>query len=216
MVSPFEEAAEALVVEFAKATSAWLTEHARFSERAVCARVTEAMQRRSPRFVAVNEPPYPGDALANDPRADLLLWFGTALDTPLWVEVKPMLLGSNYLNPSKFFEAIDLEACASDSIVLNDIDKLTHVQSSGGVAAFFAFVLILAGEGAPVVRDPAVPARRCRLTAGQVLDLSVRRFDRSSGKKPYMVDRCGVFVWDSAQYPFNVVLLGAELESVAR
>jgi hypothetical protein len=98
-----------------------------------------------------------------------------------------MLEGWNYWNYAKFFNGkADKERTDnSDSVILNDIDKMAYPIDEGSRSPWtFAFFLILWTDGKALVPDAAPVRPRSQLTAGQVLYLTEGRFARWTGKAP--------------------------------
>lgn len=168
--------AERLASVLTQATAELLTEHKYVGEQLLCARASDRLQRLHDDVIVVTEHPT-FDGSLEDSKIDLVIR-SRSHDREAWVEVKPMLRDSNYWSPSKFFNGAipSRRPHLSESIILDDIDKLTD-RSKRGYSV--ALALVLAVETWPIEPDETRPKPRSRLLPGQVLNLAVQRFTDS-------------------------------------
>ena len=194
---------------FAEQAVAWWSEFGTFSERAVCANVAEQLQRSPRKLVVVNGAPYPSGRPADERIADLKVFFDDrGTERPLWIEVKPVLYGSNYWNYGRFFTRFDAgNPALSPSDILDDLDKSTLVPNDP-----FALILLIAGNEACLAPNGTAPGPNTSLLAGQVMHLCKSRLEhKREQQSPLMVTTATQF-GPGAQWPFCVVAIAAEAD----
>ena len=182
----------------------------RTQERAICSMASEKLQRMNKGYVVLTEAPY-SDGRADDWFVDLKIYYGDDASTPLWVEVKPMLAHSHYWGYAKFFngEANATHVYASDSIVLNDIDKMEEVSGDDeSDRCAFAFALLIDPKGEPLEPDASVPRPGSSLTPGQVLHLVHRRLEKWMDDSETLIEARATGSREGK--PFEVLVFGLE------
>ena len=141
-----------------------------YLEREICAGVSEKLQ--GPKYIVVNEAPYP---IHRRSHADLKIRYGRDKKDTLWVEFKPLYERSGYWRYSKFFngQANKTHIYSSNSIILNDIDKMDLLENEDDA---FAFVFLYPHDNEEDTKDKNIPTKG-RLSAANIRYLCLRRFE---------------------------------------
>ncbi|MBF0274681.1 MAG: hypothetical protein HQK84_05565 [Nitrospinae bacterium] len=133
-----------------------------FFERKFIAELSKKLQKNE-KWIVVNECPYPEES-SGHPLADMYI---ETKGLKVWVEFKPLVKGFKYWSKSKFFNG-DVNQ-TSDSIVLNDIDKVEFVIDDED---YFIFLMFL---------DTSGDESKRRLKSDRVFSLVDKRTKKQKG-----------------------------------